>query len=61
MVDDKGKIVSHDPIRDNLSFKAMAKNQAINQGEWEKYENMEKTTFREKNLKIRDVLSPGDN
>ena len=35
-----GKITSHDPKFDNLTWLEAAKNQAIKIGEWEKFEQM---------------------
>lgn len=53
-----GKISSHDPKFDNLTWLEAAKNQAVKQGDWARFEHMQKV-LKEKDVTLKDIMDSG--
>ena len=54
-----GSIVTKNPLQDNLTKIEMAKNQAIQQGDWETFEKIKKDiTVKDEDLDIKDIADP---
>ena len=51
-----GELIPNDPVHDNLTLKAIAKNKAIKSNDWERFEKMMDNTIKDQHVKISDIL-----
>lgn len=55
-----GQVVSEDPATDNLTMKSIAQNQAIQNDDWQKFEEMNDNHFKDAQVKIENLVSKTD-